>query len=49
MAERSLNLMLYEVIHYKQRFTPTSITKEGLYLPDPTEMNSPVASNVNFD
>ena len=41
--------MLYDVIHYKQRFTPTSITKEGLYLPDPTEMNSPVASNVNFD
>ena len=51
MAERwdTLNLMLYDVIHYKQCVTPTSITKEGLYLPEPTEVNSPVAFNMNFD
>ena len=31
-------------------FTPASITKEeGLYLPEPTGMNSPVASNMYFD
>lgn len=31
-------------------FTPASITKEeGLYLPEPTGMNSPVASNIYFD
>ena len=42
--------LLYDVIRYEQMFYPASITKEqGLYLPEPTGMNSPVASNMYFD